>query len=177
MKYLYYPFDDRTGLDTLDKLAPAVGTVPSVPASPRIGELYRSDGTCPAGLWNVGVNDEVFVIGHAAEGMKVLADAQRVQIDQTEIVARLARCGLRANENCKIVLYACESGKGGPDSLGAKVASALKNNNFACCNNVWGFNFKVSMRAHKGALCIQTGGSWLPYEEQEYVLMHCPPNH
>lgn len=179
MKYLFYPFDDGTGIDTLEQLIPGAGGDPgrAPVASPKIGELYRNDGTYPAGLWRVGLNDEVFVIGHAAEGLKVLGDAKKNLIDQTEVVKRLEACGLRKDAACKIVMYACESGKGGKESLAAKVASALKTNKFVCANNVWGFMHKVSMKAHNGALCVWYGKNWIDYQGLEYVLMKIPPNH
>lgn len=181
MIYLFYPFDDGTALQTLDDLQPGVGGVPGTVASPKIGALYRNDGTYPAGLWNVGVGDDIFVIGHAAEGMKVLADAQKKQIDQTEVVERLILCGLPNNVNCKIVMYACESGKGGPTSLGAKVASSLKTKKYACQNNVWGFMHKVSTKARRSAgnaLCIEMGkDNWVDYTSQPHALMNTPPAH
>lgn len=179
MIYLFYPFDDGTALDTLDALQPGVGGTPGVVASPKIGGIYRSDGSYPAGLWSVTVNDAIFVVGHAAEGMKVLADAQKNMIDQTEVVDRMIACGLPHNVNCKIVMYACESGKGGPASLGSKVASSLKTKKYACRDNVWGFMFKVSTKANRdNALCVEMGkGNWVDYTTQTHALMQTPPAH
>lgn len=177
MRYLFYPWDDGTGIKTLDALAPGVGTAGGTVASPAIGEILCDNGTYPGGLWGVGPHDEVFVIGHAAEGMKVMADANKKQYDQTEVVDRLHKCGLRKTVNCRITLYACESGKGGTDSLAAKVADALKTNGFACQNNVWGFNQKVGMAAHNGALCINSGGQWIDYTTVNFALAHHLPVH
>ncbi|MDQ3918638.1 MAG: hypothetical protein M3348_09185 [Acidobacteriota bacterium] len=177
MKYLFYPFNDGTGLKTLNALAAGVGGEGGNSVSREVGAIYRSDGTFPAGLMEAGHDDEVFVIGHPAEGLKVLGDASKNTIDQTEIVNRLRGAGLRPDAHCKIILYACFSGKGGEDSLAAKVATSLRTNSFACANNVWGFMHKVSMKTHDGALCVKYGKKdWIPYQDLGYVLMNVPPN-
>src|SRR5205823_7521536 len=118
---------------------------------------------------NVGGDDEVFVIGHAHGGMKVLADANKKTIDQTTIVERLGMCGLRKNVACKIVVYGCESAKGGTESLSAKVASSLKINEFVCAENVWGFTRRVSMKTHGNALCVDMNGTWTDYTQCDYA--------
>lgn len=179
MIYLFYPFDDGTAFDTLDDLVPGVGGVSHDLCSPKIGAICRDDGTYLTGLWDVTAADEVYVIGHTAEGMKILGDAQKATIDQTEVVSRIERCNLRRDVNCRIVMYACESGKGGAGSLAAKVADALQNADFACANNVWGFTSKVGMKAKGGSLRIYYGSTWMNMADVHLpstLLHHLPPH-
>jgi hypothetical protein len=170
MIYLYYPFDDGTGIETLDGLVRGVGNKiapKGAVQSPKIGELFCDNGTTPGGFWSVANGDEIYVMGHTYLGMKVLGDANKKTIDQSEIVSRLERCGLKKNVTCKIVMYACYSSRSENNSpgLAAFVASSLKTNDFACYNNVYGFRRPVGMKAGKGA-----GGQY------ELILESSPKN-
>lgn len=186
MIYLYYPFDDGTGMDILDGLVRGVGNkvVPKICQSPAIGELYCDNGTCPGGLWNVGDADEVYVIGHSYSGFKVLADHNKNTIDQSEILKRLKACGLNAQRTCRINVYACYSAKSldGKEGLAAHLASALKTAGFACWDNVWGYTRKVMTTAKKTsfgqyALHLETSKDfWQPIDVvgQFYYLKVAP---
>ncbi len=153
MIYLYYPFDDGTGIETLDGLVRGVGdrVIPEVPSSPAIGELFCDDGTTPNGLGNVDDDDTIYVIGHSYKGFKVIADVNKKTIDQTEIVNRLERCGLPKNVNCQIIMYACYSSRTLNDRSGvaAFVASSLETKGFSCSGNVFGYRRKVGMKAER----------------------------
>lgn len=183
-KYLFYPFNDGTEKTQLEDLMLGVGGVP-VPAGhafPVItGGIYRDDGTFPASLDVVQDDDEVYVIGHGGEGQKVMGDVNKKFYDQTAIFNMLKAAGLQSNKNCKLIIYACESGlgqeKGAGAKLGAKIASALKTNKYACSENVWGFTKKVAMRQHKGSLCVLMGDKWQSIEHHPYTLVKTPPSH
>lgn len=188
MIYVYYPFDDGTGLQTLDDLIRGIGlrNVPnSAPISPAIGELYTDAGSTPGGFWNVTNMDEIYIVGHSYSGMKVLGDADRGTIDQTEIVKRLLRCGLSKTVTCKINVYACFSARAADQTVGLAgfVASALKTNGFACYSNVWGYTLKVCTKALKVdqgdyALHAQplNTDTWVALRFLEYAYMNVPPH-
>ncbi|QKX16254.1 hypothetical protein [Microbulbifer sp. YPW1] len=149
MIYLFYPFNDGTGIDTLKKLVRGVGNK-IVPQdgniqSPPIGELFCDNGTCPTTLNAAGANDEIYIIGHSYKSFKVLGDANKAVIDQSEILDRLRRCGLRKQAQCQITVYACYSGrtKDKQHSLASYLASALRTEGYACWNNVYGYTKKV----------------------------------
>lgn len=170
--YLFYPFDDGTADSTLDGLVPGIGQDPSHYQSPKYGQIYRVDMASkvtigPGGLWNANDQDEIYVVGHSASGLKIIGDANKQHYDQSWLLERLAACGLQPTNNPKIVLYCCESGKG-MGCLAEKLANAMKTGlvldgsrrPFASFNKVWGFTRKVSVKAMapwKGApkeLCV-----------------------
>lgn len=103
-RYLFYPFDDGTAFETLEGLVPGIGGVAQNHCSPAIGGICRDDGNFVTGFWDVAAGDELYVIGHTAEGMKVLGDAHKNTIDQSEVVKRLDDCSLRKDVNCRIVM-------------------------------------------------------------------------
>ncbi|WP_043319511.1 hypothetical protein [Microbulbifer sp. HZ11] len=149
MIYLYYPFDDGTGVDTLKNLVRGVGHR-MVPAdgdirSPAIGELFCDNGSCPATLNAAGDDDEIYIIGHSYKSFKVLGDANKGVIDQSEIVDRLRRCGLRKVAKCRINVYACYSGRTADNqrSLASYIATSLRTEGYACWENVYGYTKKV----------------------------------
>ncbi len=176
MIYLYYPFDDGTGLDILYDLVRGVGNrmSPDSPSSPEIGELFCDNGTTPNGLWDVTDGDELYIIGHSYKGFKVIADHNKKTIDQTEIVNRLERCGLKKSANCRIILYACYSSRTLNDRSGVAgfVASSLKTKGFSCFNNVFGFRREVGMKAKKDVngqytLIVKSDGEYIPISTME----------
>jgi hypothetical protein len=185
VEYLFYPFNDKTEVATIDELARGISPgTPAVPIySPAYGLIFCSNGTYPGGLGGVNDNDDVIVIGHAASGLKVLGSATKELIDQSEIVQRLAACGLPKTANCRIILYACESAAGGERALAKKVAQQLRNSGFNCCNRVWGFTHKVSMLTHfdqlagRRSLCVEYGGTWQAYSllEESRAFIRCEP--
>jgi hypothetical protein len=149
--YLWYPFNDGTGFKVLDDLMPAFGGDPARYQSPKFGELYKFAGgatTSPGGMWSAADNDDIWIIGHAAAGYKVLGDAVGGTIDQSEVVTRLIGCGLRANVNVNIIVYACYSGRG-DGCLAEKIATQLANENYACAQRVYGFTKVMLTKAKK----------------------------
>lgn len=186
MIYLYYPFDDGTGMNILDSLVRGVGnkTQPTHTfQSPAVGELYCDDGTTPGGLWGVNNGDEIYIIGHSHSGFKVLGDNDKNTIDQTEIVDRLTRCGLPTGINCKINVYACYSAKtlDQKPGLAAHLSSALRTAEFSCFDNVWGYTKKVLTKAKKNfsgdyVLHLDMNGSWQPISNHDYAFIKVDPH-
>lgn len=183
MKYVYYPFDDDAGFLTLRALAPGFGNTPTIDLPTAVGVLYRDDGTFLPDLAAITDDDELWIVGHAAAGYKVLGDAAGGTIDQSEIVARLQRCGLPPACHCRVVLYACYSGVGNTRSLAAMVATALRRHGFSCADRVAGFNHEVGMRARKGndsehpTLRIKYGQTWMALDHiEEYAITQHAPN-
>lgn len=187
MRYYFYPFNDTTQTALLHTLAGSLGGVAPQYAAPlATGLVYATDDTYRTTLSTVLAVDEVYILGHTASEQKVLGGADGT-IDQTEIVKRLNTIGLPKTVACRIVLHACFSANGGRASLAAMVASALKNSEFACRDNVWGYTRKVSTRAHtdasgQPALCIDAGSDpkrprWESIEYHPHAFIRQPPNH
>jgi hypothetical protein len=186
--YLWYPFNDGTGFKVLDDLMPAFGGDPAHYQSPKFGELYKFDGratTSPAGMWGAVDNDDVWIIGHSAAGYKVLGDAVGGTIDQSEVVTRLKGCGLRANVNVNIIVYACYSGRG-EGCLAEKIATQLDNEDYACAQRVYGFTKKMLTTAKRDAtgakvihadMGTKQAPNWTPIQfVEDLVRVHKAPN-
>lgn len=174
--YFYYPFTETETYDSLRRLLSKFGaTFPAQNAMLQLateGAIIRVDGaearapvdghddlivhlcegctlTFVANLADCANDgDTLYVFGHSADSMKVIADSNKDPIDQSELVARMRAAGLPLDSEARLHVYACMSGSGKnpSDALGEKIAQQLQNEGFTMSANVFGYTAKVNIK-------------------------------
>lgn len=163
--FLFYPYTDETTHSTLSALSSAVGHAvdATAPANAAAIGAILSGGQWFQDLSLMTDNDTLVVVGHGAEGGKVMGSndpklpKDKSHIDQSIIISRMKDIGLTKSKRFDILIYSCYSGTG-ERPLAGRVARELGNQSFLCHSNIYGCLGKAGVKAKNNKLTVQVKG-------------------